>query len=296
MERGQDRLDTDAMTSSLSLPRPRTEADRLAGALLGLAVGDAVAASVATARLRAVVFDEPEPDQLRERLRNEPMPLATDVTALAWAVTRAYLDGWSEERVLRHVLDWYEDVAREIQPMAEAVVALGLTARTADACLVRALPTALVRADDERRRREAADVCRITHPDERSVQACVAYADLLHQLLAGATAPEIAAIPEPVPGDVGSTLGVVVWAAGRDRPFADVLLDVAVLTAGRSVPTAAAGGLLGGRDGLAAIPRPWLAGLAYGPRLLGAVPSLVQLRHGGRGAALRARTGQGSKR
>lgn len=271
MEVGHPRLDTGAMNAHLSVPHRAAVADRVGGALLGLAVGDAGAA---------------------------------DATALVWAVTRSYLDGYSDERVMRHVVDWYDDVPREIAPMANAVIALGLTEGTADACLVRAVPAALVRPATARRHEEVTDLCRITHADERSVEACVAYADLLDQLVEGVSVTRAvehvlagrplddqltvtlarAAItgdvrpPAPAPGDAGATLGLAVWAACQPRPFAEVLLDVAELTRCRFVPGAVAGGLLGARDGLAGIPAAWLARVAYRDQLLDAVPILVELR------------------
>jgi ADP-ribosylglycohydrolase len=52
--------------------------------------------------------------------------------------------------------------------------------------LMRCLATGLVRRDADTRRREATELSAVTHADPRAVDACVAYVELVAELLRGA--------------------------------------------------------------------------------------------------------------
>ena len=77
-----------------------------------------------------------------------------------------------------------------------------------------------------------------------------------------------------------STLQVGVWALLQRRPLEDVLVEVVNLGGDADTTGAVAGGLLGVRDGVAAIPRRWADALEYRDALLSLVPQLLAVRHG----------------
>jgi len=79
-------------------------------------------------------------------------------------------------------------------------------------------------------------------------------------------------------GYVLGTLGVAVWAISQPRAFEDLL--IAVVNRGGDADTtgAVAGGLLGARDGLSAIPSRWLGALTTRARLDQLATSLAGLR------------------
>jgi len=153
---------------------------------------------------------------------------------------------------------------------------------------MRALPTALARADRARRLAEAAEISAITHDDARCVQACQVYVEIAAGLLDGLPVPEAlrhacdaarAWHPEvaealrvdprrdvstlPTTGYVIHSLAAAVWAV--QQPASTEELLVAVVNRGDDADTtgAIAGGLLGVRDGVAAIPDRWLERLEY---------------------------------
>jgi ADP-ribosylglycohydrolase len=66
----------------------------------------------------------------------------------------------------------------------------------------------------------------------------------------------------------------------QPRPLEDVLTDVVNLGGDADTTGAVAGGLLGVRDGVAAVPGRWVGALEYKTRLQSLVPRLVALRDG----------------
>jgi ADP-ribosylglycohydrolase len=93
-----------------------------------------------------------------------------------------------------------------------------------------------------------------------------------------ATAPHLGIGHLDTSGYVLGTLGVAVWAISQPRAFEDVL--IAVVNRGGDADTtgAVAGGLLGARDGLAAIPARWLGALTTRARLVQLAKALAGLR------------------
>jgi ADP-ribosylglycohydrolase len=165
--------------------------------------------------------------------------------------------------------------------------------------LMRAIPTALAVADRERRIRESTEISAITHDDPRATISCAAYNEIAAALLTGATPVacvdagmsvtndlrghavaeaiqlgrdlQLAAIAVagdlPLPGKgsgyVLDSLSIAVAAVLDPRPLRDVLVDVARLGNDSDTNAAITGGLLGARDGAAAIPPAWLAKLQF---------------------------------
>jgi ADP-ribosylglycohydrolase len=172
--------------------------------------------------------------------------------------------------------------------------------------LMRCLATGIVRPDARRRRAEAVAISTVTHADQRCVEACAAYCDLVHHLLEGASADEAvdAVLKETRLGDevrgaitaagwleaselsrggyVVTTLQVGVWALLQPRALEEVLVDVVNLGGDADTTGAVAGGLIGVRDGVDAIPARWLERLEYRDALSALVPRLVALRRCGR--------------
>jgi len=151
--------------------------------------------------------------------------------------------------------------------------------------LMRCLPTALAVADRCRRVSESIEISGITHHDERTVTSCAAYNEIAAALLAGvppresvaiglvmayglgsievagaiavgqqlslATIAETGEIPfrGAASGYVLDSLSLAVAAVLDERPFADVIVDIARIGNDSDTNAAIAGGLLGVRDG-----------------------------------------------
>ncbi|WP_203932168.1 ADP-ribosylglycohydrolase family protein [Virgisporangium ochraceum] len=182
--------------------------------------------------------------------------------------------------------------------------------RAGNGSLMRCIPTGLAVADRERRVRESMEISAITHDDERCTVACAAYNEIAAALLAGAdpsdavtegreAAKDLAVVAEAVefgrslrpavlaahgPGSaleaeasgyVLDSLVLAVAAVLDPRPFADVVVDV--VRVGRDTDTngAIAGGLLGIRDGVDAIPAPWVATLQFADEFTAAADRLA---------------------
>lgn len=163
--------------------------------------------------------------------------------------------------------------------------------------LMRCAPTALI--DPAGWRQElAGEIARLTHPHPRSVACCVAYNEIAAALIAGASVDEAvqagidaadrASCPEVgdaiywadrTAGDpakaasyltdsgrgyVLDSLILAVAAVSGGRPFDEAL--VWVIRHGHDTDTnaAIAGGLLGARHGMSAIPQRWLDRLEWG--------------------------------
>lgn len=294
--------------------RPALE-QRVAGGLLGLATGDALGATVefcspATIRQRYGVHREIigggafgwRPGQ------------GTDDTDLAYAVAAAYAEGYSLDRVASRFLAWFDGGPRDIGGTTAAALrhlrhtgpglsGAAVAERTNSAgngSLMRCLATGLVRRDRRLRRAEAVEISAITHADRRCTQACVAYCDLVSHLIDGATpdhaveevlrssplgadvhkaiaaAGELLAAELDTSGYVLATLQVGIWALLQSRPLEEVLVDVANLGGDADTTAAVAGGLLGVRNGVDAIPPRWLEQLEYRQQLLELAPVLTR--------------------
>ena len=176
--------------------------------------------------------------------------------------------------------------------------------------LMRCIPTALAVTSRRRRISESIEISAITHDDERAVTACAAYNEIAAALVAGlgpaaavaagrtvarelgsaqvAGAIEfggtlrpaaLAASGElPFPGYVLDSLSLAVAAVLDERPLADVVVDVARLGNDADTNAAIAGGLLGARDGAAAIPGRWRRLLQFGAEFAAAAVVLTDLR------------------
>jgi ADP-ribosylglycohydrolase len=186
--------------------------------------------------------------------------------------------------------------------------------RAGNGSLMRCLPTALAVADRGRRIRESVEISAVTHDDPRCTVACAAYNEIAAALLDGA-APDAAvdAGRETAAGFAPSGAGDVVAAidlgrllrpadvaaSGPDsladrgagfvldslalaaaavldpRPLPDVVVDIVRVGSDTDTNGAIAGGLLGLRDGVAAIPRRWRDVLQFADEFLAAADHLA---------------------
>lgn len=294
--------------------------ERIAGGLVGLAVGDALGSTLEF--LSAEEVRRRFGQDHREMCGGGPFGWrpgqGTDDTDLAWVVAKTYLDGYSLRRAAEGMLAWYDgnpvdvgattaaalsELRRSGDPRRSGeVAARQMPLAAGNGSLMRCLATGLVRCDPGVRRREAADLSAITHADPRAVDACVAYVELVAELVRGAhpqaaieavvadaslrsdvrrtiaDAPGRNADDLDTSGFVLATLSVAVWALMRPGSFEDVLVEVVNLGGDADTTGAVAGGLLGARHGVGAIPMRWIEALEYGPTLLAAAPHLAALR------------------
>lgn len=182
--------------------------------------------------------------------------------------------------------------------------------------LMRCLPTALARAHRATRAQESAEISAVTHDDPRCVAACVAYNEVAAALVEGAlpadavgvgrdaaglavdaaTAKAVAdaidegrGLPLAAAADQGGnpfgrsgyvlhSLSLAVAAVLDPRDVEEVLIDVVHLGGDTDTNGAIAGGLLGTRDGAAAIPARWVDLLEHRDTLRAAAPVLVARR------------------
>ncbi|MCK9904675.1 hypothetical protein CC117_23650 [Parafrankia colletiae] len=179
---------------------------RVRGALLGLAAGDALGATLE--------FMAPEEIRARHGVHTEITgggPFGwrpgqgTDDTDLTIAVARTYAEGYQLPTLAEHFLRWYRGRPRDIGRMTESSLkriargeeplAAGAAALVAaggggagNGSLMRALPTGLARAHPPTCSRESAEISAVTHADPRCVHACVAYTAIVSALIDGAPA------------------------------------------------------------------------------------------------------------
>ncbi|SQD94787.1 putative ADP-ribosyl-(dinitrogen reductase) hydrolase [Parafrankia sp. Ea1.12] len=193
----------------MTTPTPQ---QRVHGALLGLAAGDALGATLE--------FMPPEEIRRRHGVHTEITGggafgwrpgQGTDDTDLTIAVARAYADGYQLGAVTEHFLRWYRGRPRDIggmtaaslgriadgeEPLAAGAAATaaarggGAGAGAGNGSLMRALPTGLARSHPDRCAREAAEISAVTHADPRCVHACVAYTAIVSALVEGTPVPE----------------------------------------------------------------------------------------------------------
>ncbi|MBT9255416.1 ADP-ribosylglycohydrolase family protein [Phycicoccus sp. MAQZ13P-2] len=164
--------------------------------------------------------------------------------------------------------------------------------------LMRCLPTALAERDAARRVRLAVEISAVTHDDPRCTAACAAYVEVAAALVEGAGAADAVAAGlataqglgvgevveafaddrrptvadlvegrERLAGDGGGyvldSLRIALVAVLDPRPLEPVLVDVVRMGRDTDSNAAIAGGLLGARDGAAAVPARWVGLLQF---------------------------------
>ncbi len=289
--------------------------ERARGALLGLAVGDALGAAV----------DWKEPEQIRARFGGPLRDMVaspmwslgewTDATAMAVALAESLADrgGYDPDDALARYVLWARSRPKEIGATVGTVLRSCRTADQARAAaerfhhesggrsagngsLMRAAPIGI------RYRRDAGAIERIsradsalTHHDPLAGDACVLFNLTLAALLNGrrpprstsevgrAAAGALEASPEELLSEVQRRIGFVLTALrvgysaalGRDS-FEEAVVFAVNLGGDADTNGAIAGALAGARFGAAAIPQRWLEPLHRRDHLSGLAQRLLR--------------------
>jgi ADP-ribosyl-[dinitrogen reductase] hydrolase len=274
---------------------------RAVGGLLGVAAGDALGATVEFLAPESIAARYGVHREIVGGGTFGWRPgQGTDDSDLTACVARSYAHGYSLDDVASRFLQWYRTGPRDIGGLTARALAWlaehgdpllsGVAAtRGNDAgngSLMRALPTALATRDRAARLSEAAEISAVTHADERCVRSCQVYVEIAAGLLDGqsvdealarawplARHPEVAAAVDVDPaadvttlrttGYVIHSLAAAVWAVQQPGGFEEILVVLVNRGDDSDTTGAIAGGLLGVRDGVEAIPSRWLEKLEY---------------------------------
>lgn len=177
--------------------------ERIAGGLMGLAIGDALGATLEFLTPAAVAAAFPSGH--RDIIGGGPFAWrpgqGTDDTDLTFVVVEAIAHGDDADEVAQlaaeGMLRWFDGGPPDVgDATARALLRYrGHRDPQRSGCaegdrgngsLMRTLPIGLARPDAPRRAREAASVSRITHADSECVDACITYCEIVAALLEGA--------------------------------------------------------------------------------------------------------------
>ncbi|CAN1535425.1 DraG ADP-ribosylglycohydrolase [Sphingomonadaceae bacterium] len=290
-------------------------ADRARGALLGLAVGDALGTTLEFSRRDSTPF-------LSDMVGGGPFRLEagqwTDDSAMALALADSLHEknGLDEADLMARFVDWHENGSYSCTGRCFDI---GITTRAAlsrwkasgnplagstapdsagNGSLMRLAPIAIrYWRDRPSLRHAAAQQSRTTHGAPQAVEACVAYAELLSDAIAGVPRHELlrdrriegdAVIAKilggawrgkarreiAASGYVGHSLEAALWSVGRSGNYRQAILSAANLGDDADTTAAIAGQLAGAIEGAGAIPAPWLQKLAWRERLTDAADRL----------------------
>jgi ADP-ribosyl-[dinitrogen reductase] hydrolase len=276
--------------------------ERAIGALLGLAVGDALGTTLEFS------FRDSR-DRISDMVGGGPFTLEpgqwTDDTSMALALADSLIacDGLDERDLMIRFVSWRDEGAYSSNGRCFDVgytvsAALSRFKRTGDpiagstdprtagnGSLMRLAPIAIGFWNDEGQRRDgAARQSLTTHGAPEAVDACIAFADILAEAIAGrqrsevllrtdeGRAGQIEAIiagswrgksrPEiQSSGYVAHSLEAALWCVGRTGGFEEAVLLAANLGGDADTTTAITGQLAGAIYGYQAIPRSWLGKL-----------------------------------
>lgn len=183
-----------------------------------------------------------------------------------------------------------------IMKMARGTSALasGLNQETSNGngSLMRTLPLALFhKGSDTELYQDAMMASAVTHAHPTSMTACGIYSVAARYLLSGETVPrslvqglKTASVPLTLPttptgtGFVLDTLTFAIRAVRSKRSYEETVLDAIRLGGDTDTTAAVAGGLVAIRDGLNAIPSPWISALHGRPLATEIIERLIQTR------------------
>jgi len=253
-------------------------ADRYRGALVGLALGDALGApyefrsppfAVDTAFATGVFGTAP----------GHP----TDDSTLAAFAAEAVLegDGW-EDGYIRRLVAWMQsgppDIGNQTRRAAQswAAGAAPEPDETAqgNGSLMAVTPVVLrFAADRDRARSGAADFARLTHPSAAAAAVNARFADAVVDVLAGGEPPVIGEARRPAHGphmgwcELCLDLAFLTWHRAKSDGPVPALLELIGLGGDTDTNAAVAGALLGAHYGRAAWPDDLVDGLHLAPRM-----------------------------
>lgn len=289
------------------LTTPEVIADRAQGALLGLAIGDAVGT---TLEFKA----RDSYPMLTDMVGGGPFKLKagewTDDTAMALALADSLLasETFDEADLMRRFVDWHE---RGEYSCTGTCFDIGITTRQAlsrfkqtgnpiagstdpmsagNGSLMRLSPVAVRHWQNRDTLRDvAARQSRTTHAAPEAVDACVAYAEVLADAISGMPRSEVLrprsgyaggidAIMQgswrgksrseiKSSGYVAHSLEAALWCVGRTADYRSAVLLAANLGDDADTTAAIAGQLAGALYGSSGIPDEWLASTAWTDRI-----------------------------
>ncbi|WP_406854635.1 ADP-ribosylglycohydrolase family protein [Alsobacter sp. KACC 23698] len=289
--------------------------DRAYGALIGLAVGDALGATL----------EFEERDELphhTEMLGGGPFALNpgqwTDDTSMAIALAESLIahPEFDPVDVMKRFVRWAD---HGDYSCTGTCFDIGITTRLAlnqfhktgepyagstdpesagNGSIMRLSPVALITVSDAARgRRMAADQCRLTHAAPACIEGCVFLVEVLRNFIrgeeSGLSMPRFDCRPisevaagtyrnkgrEQIrsSGYVVHTLEAALWAVHSTHSFEDALVMAVNLGGDADTVGAVAGQIAGARYGLSAIPKRWLEPLAWRNKLEALASDLVRL-------------------
>ncbi|MEQ7874334.1 ADP-ribosylglycohydrolase family protein [Sphingomonas sp. ASV193] len=290
---------------------------RAIGALLGLAVGDALGTT-----LEFSARDTRE--RVTELVGGGPFRLEpgqwTDDTSMALALADSLLacDGLDEQDLMSRFVSWMDEGAYSSNGRCFDI---GITVRGAlnrfkasgdpiagstdpmsagNGSLMRLAPVAIRYWDDETARRDAATrQSRTTHGAAEAVDACVAFADVLADAIAGKPRDEVLRSRNDTPyagaiagimagswrgkarteikssGYVAHSLEAALWCVGRTGTFEEAVRLAANLGDDADTVAAITGQLAGALYGYPAIPDRWLGKLTNQGMIFGLARQLI---------------------
>jgi len=283
----------EAIRAAALMPSGDPALARSVGALVGLAVGDALGAPV-----EGLPRDSYPP--IVELGSGE----GTDDTGMAICLAESLLErGFLDQAdLLRRFVLWYRAGGRGLSTTTRAVleafesterldVAHG-AANAGNGCIMRLAPVAIRYRGDRRAAREAAEAqARVTHGAEEAIAASACLADILvaglatgdfeamaeaaaavrHSSLAGIAALDWRAKPRDgissAPRAV-DTLEAALWCVAQNESFEAAVLAAVHLGGDTDTIGAVTGQLAGALYGIAAIPARWVERLEAAPRLV----------------------------
>jgi ADP-ribosylglycohydrolase len=284
--------------------------DRAMGALLGLAVGDAVGAAIEFApKPRHALLDDMRTGGPHRLQRGQ----WTDDTAMALALADSlvHAPALDPADLMRRFVDWHEtgsysctgrcfDIGnatraaldrfrRSGDPMAGSTE----EAASGNGALMRLAPVAIRHWRDREEMGRVAQVqTRTTHGSPATMATACGFAKLLARAIAGEALPEILASPaagaiqggwrgmhrDAIEGSgyVARSLQAATWAVSRSTDFRSAVLLAANLGDDADTTAAIAGQLAGAVYGVSGIPEEWLGALAWRERIAAAAGSLFE--------------------
>ncbi len=292
-----------------------TIAERARGALLGHAAGNALGVPTELlGRPEAILLEFPGGvrDILR---RDTPASPFDDDVAMALLLAEELLAGEVDlERLAHRWIGWLDADGRGAGTWTRTALnhirthgspPSGTGGRAPNGAVMRALPVALATRGSPRNLVAGTwHTAALTHPDDRCTWGAVAVnvaaaellagrrdflADVIEVLRVNEAPPELLAAVRRVPlerreelpilgdraGDAVSCVEIALWAAWHEPKLESALIWLANAGGDTDTNAAVAGGLLGARDGEAAIPERWIAALPEVDRLRAIATSLV---------------------
>lgn len=283
----------EAIRAAALIPGGDPALQRSVGALVGLAVGDALGAPV-----------EGLPRDSYPAVSDLGSGEGTDDTGMAICLAESLLetDFLDPADLLRRFVLWYRSGGRGLSTTTRAVLeafestgrldAAHDAANAGNGCIMRLAPVAIRYRGDPRAAREVAEAqARVTHVAEEAIAASACLADILIAGLATgdfeAMAEAAAAVRHPSLAGIAAldwrtkprdsissapravdTLEAALWCVAQNESFEAAVLAAVDLGGDTDTIAAVTGQLAGALYGVSAIPPHWVERLEVAPRLI----------------------------